>query len=84
MHLPDFSLHNPKPAYILSLLKRAGLRQRAAAELLGVSERTMRYYVAEGRATHIPAPYTVQYALECLADAADAVREQSRVVAEAA
>ena len=78
MALPDSNLHNPKPSYILGLLKRANLSQRSAASLLGISERSMRYYVAEGRASQVPIPYPAQYALEVLADAADAERTRAQ------
>jgi len=65
---PDSSRHNPDPAYLRSLLERAGVSQRQAASLLGVSDRMVRYYLAdEGSAQHRAAPYVVQFALECLA-----------------
>jgi len=65
---PDASSHNPDPRYLRSLLERAGVSQRQAATLLGVSDRMMRYYLAdEGSEQHRTAPYLVQHALECLA-----------------
>ena len=65
---PDATLHNPDPAYLRGLLDQAGLSQREAAARLGLSERMMRYYLGPaGSATHRPAPYAVQYALEQLA-----------------
>ena len=65
---PDASRHNPDPSYLRGLLEQAGLSQRKAAELLGMSDRNMRYYLAdEGSPAHKPAPYPVQFALECLA-----------------
>lgn len=64
---PDATLHNPDPAYLRGLLDRAGISQRKAAARLGLSERMMRYYLSPaGSATHRPAPYPVQYALERL------------------
>lgn len=65
---PDASKHNPDPRYLRGLLDDAGISQRKAADLLGVSDRMMRYYLAdEGSAQHRTAPYIVQFALECLA-----------------
>ncbi|HCF5748070.1 TPA: hypothetical protein NIH25_005274 [Pseudomonas aeruginosa] len=66
---PDASNHNPDPRYLRGLLKRAGISQRRAAELLGLSDRVMRYYLSEDvKEGYRPAPYTVQFALECLAN----------------
>jgi len=65
---PDASRHDPSPDYLRALIARAGLSQRAAARRIGISERMMRYYLADaGTPAHRPAPYTVQYALERLA-----------------
>lgn len=68
MSAPDATLHDPRPEYLRALLKQAGLSQRAAARRIGVSERMLRYYLAPDEADHRPAPYTVQFALERLAD----------------
>jgi len=69
MPKPDQAQHNPDPAYIRSLIERAGLSQRGAAHLLGVPERMMRYHCAPADSeSYRPAPYVVQYALEMLAD----------------
>jgi len=62
---PNATRHDPRPEYIRSLIERAGLSQREAARRIGISERMMRYYVAD--ADNRPAPYAVQYALERLA-----------------
>lgn len=68
---PDAANHNPDPAYLRDLLDQAGVSQRQAANLLGVSDRMMRYYLAdEGSDQHRKAPYTVQFALEALANEA--------------
>ena len=68
MNKPDASQHNPDPRYLRGLLERAGVSQRQAAQLLGISERVMRYYLSdEASASFRPAPYPVQFALECLA-----------------
>ena len=65
---PDASNHNPDPRYRRGLLETASISQRQAAQLLGISDRVMRYYLSdEGSASFRPAPYTVQFALECLA-----------------
>ena len=63
---PDATLHNPGPRYLRGLIEAAGLTQREAARRVGVSERMMRYYLADDSADHRPAPYPVQYALEQL------------------
>lgn len=67
---PDATLHDPRPDYLRALIERAGLSQRGAAARIGVSERKMRYYLAEPGSTarHAQAPYPVQYALERLAE----------------
>jgi transcriptional regulator with XRE-family HTH domain len=64
---PDATKHNPSPDYLRALLDRAGVSQRAAARRIGVSERVMRYYLADEAAGYRPAPYPVQFALEALA-----------------
>jgi hypothetical protein len=67
-HMPNAANHTPDPTYLRSLLDRAGVTQSQAAELLGVSPRMMRYYLAEeGSTQHRAAPYLVQFGLECLA-----------------
>lgn len=69
MTAPDQSNYNPDPAYLRGLIDRAGLSQRDAARRIGVSERVMRQYLADRSAsTALDAPYTVQYALERLAN----------------
>ena len=68
MAKPDASLYNPDPRYLRGLLEKAGVSQRQAARLLGISDRAMRYYLSdEASASFRPAPYAVQFALECLA-----------------
>ncbi|MDO4224235.1 MAG: helix-turn-helix transcriptional regulator [Acinetobacter sp.] len=65
---PDISKHNPDPSYIRALLEQAGLSQRKAAHILGISERMMRYYLVHpDDPNYRPIPYTVQFAIECLA-----------------
>ena len=70
MREPDIRLHDERPAYIRSLLERAGLSQQEAAARLGITGRTMRNYVSYG--PERGAPYVVQFALEALALAAEA------------
>ena len=64
---PDASKHNPRPEYLRALLQQAGLSQRAAARRIGISDRVMRYYLADESAGYRTAPYPVQFALEALA-----------------
>lgn len=65
---PDARKHDPSPDYLRALLETAGLSQRQAAERIGISDRLMRYYLAdESSESSRVAPYTVQYALEMLA-----------------
>ena len=46
---PDANRHNPDHAYLRGLLLVAAVSQREAARRIGVSERTMRYYLAGAR-----------------------------------
>ena len=65
---PDIKNYNPDPVYIRTLLEKAGLSQRKTARILGVSERMMRYYLVHtDDPNYRPMPYTVQFAIECLA-----------------
>lgn len=69
---PDSTKHNPDPAYLRQLLSDAGLSQRKAAHTIGIAERMMRYYLVDPELeTYRPAPYLVQFALECLANNKD-------------
>lgn len=71
MKTPNQSEHRPNdPDYVRELLTKAGISQREAARRLGVTDRTMRHWCA-GTA---PIPYTAQYALECLAEQANAAK----------
>ncbi len=40
---PDATKHNPDPEYLESLLEKADMGKRRAAELVGVSARDLRY-----------------------------------------
>ena len=65
---PNANNHNPAPRYLRGLLEQAGLPQRQAAQLLGISDRVIRYYMSdEASDSYRAAPYPVQFALECLA-----------------
>ncbi len=66
---PNASLHNPDPRYLRGLLDAAGITQRQGAQLIGISDRVIRYYLSdEASESYRAAPYTVQFALECLAE----------------
>jgi hypothetical protein len=63
--IPDATTYNPDAAYLRDMIAKTGLSQRAAAERIGVSARSMRDYL---NPTHDSrAPYPVQFALEMLA-----------------
>ena len=65
---PDASTHNPDPRYLRGLLEKAGTSQREAARLLGITDRSMRYYLSDETSdSWRAAPYPIQFALECLA-----------------
>lgn len=65
---PDSSRHNPDPRYLRGLLEQAGISQNRAAGTIGISARMMRYYLTDPKSDgYRPAPYLVQFALECLA-----------------
>lgn len=64
---PDATKYNPDPEYLRALIENAGISQRKAAQIIGVSERVMRQYLANRYATTaLDAPYPVQYCLERL------------------
>lgn len=64
---PDIAKYNPDPEYMRKLVRKAGLTQEQAGERIGVSARSMRYYLSLDKASHKPAPYSVQFCLERLA-----------------
>lgn len=69
MKRPDIKHLNTDPAYLRSLIERSGLSQGEVAELLGLKVRVICYYLSDVSSKgYRPAPYTVQYALEALAD----------------
>ncbi len=56
--------YNSDPAYLRSLLEKAGIGTRKAAELIGINNRELRHMLKGDK----PHPYGVQYCLECLAE----------------
>ena len=68
MAKPDAAKHDPRPEYLRELIAQSGLSQREAARRIGISERVMRYYLADpASGDYRAAPYPVQYAIEQLA-----------------
>lgn len=66
---PNASNHNPDPRYLRGLVSAAGISQRKAAELLGLSWPGFRNYLRdESHKLYRTAPYATQFALECLAE----------------
>ncbi len=63
MQKPNAADHNPDPAYMRSLVEASGLSQVKAAQQIGVTDRTMRAWLAGDQSF----PYTAQYAMEQLA-----------------
>lgn len=61
--------YRPDPAYLHELVGRIGRSQREIARRLGVNEGQFRKYLtAKERPSHRPAPYLLQWALECWAN----------------
>ena len=63
---PNIKDYNPDPAYLRELIAEAGETQRGISRLIGVPERTMRDFLNPKKINSV-APYTVQFAFECLA-----------------
>lgn len=69
MKKPDASNHNPDPRYLRGLIEKAGISQREAAQLIGMSWTGFRNYLRdESHHLYRVADYRVQFALECLAE----------------
>jgi len=65
---PNASNHNPSPRYLRSLIAESGLSMRKTSDLIGMSWTGFRNYLRdEADPLFRSAPYTVQFALECLA-----------------
>ena len=54
--------YNDDPQYIRSLIEQSGFTQREVARRIGISERTLRKYLAQ----EYRHPYSIQYAIEQL------------------
>ena len=66
--MPDAARHDPNPAYVRWLLKKAGLNCASAAKILGVSQGGVQAWCGDAGTTYPrPCPYVSQYALEVLA-----------------
>lgn len=64
--IPDSGQLNSDPRYLRRLIERTGMNQEDVALRIGISVRAMRNYLSEAAAR--PAPYPVQFAMECLAE----------------
>lgn len=83
MPVYDPTLRNPDPAYLRMLIDRTGLSQREAARRIGISDRVMRQYLANrSRKTALKMPYPIQYALELLAESAEALDQLAQTSEE--
>lgn len=61
---PDAKWHRRDAEYVRALFERIGMSKRELSELIGVTDRVLRLYASGDQAV----PYTVQYALEALAN----------------
>lgn len=71
----------PTPDDVRALIKRIDKSQRWIAETIGISERRLRYLIAgsrevDGKPVEVLMSYPEQFALECLALAADALQKE--------
>ena len=65
---PSAANHNPNPRYLRNLIAESGLSMRKTSDLIGMSWTGFRNYLRdEADPLFRSAPYTVQFALECLA-----------------
>jgi hypothetical protein len=76
---PDARKHQESPEYVRELVERIGKSQRWIAERIGISERRLRYLIAgtrdvDGKPVDVKLAYPEQFALECLANAAEVMR----------
>ncbi|CAB3784392.1 hypothetical protein LMG28138_01800 [Pararobbsia alpina] len=74
--IPDATKHRKDPKYVRALYERIGKSQKWIADRIGISERRFRYLIAgsrevEGKTVDVVLSYPEQFALECLAEAAD-------------
>lgn len=69
MKKPDATRYNACPTYLRAILAKAGVSQRKAAELLGMSAAGLQNYIRDpADPKYRKAPYVVQFALEALAE----------------
>ena len=61
---PDSKRHKNDPAYLRRMIEESEYSQNAVAEAIGISPRSIRYYLAGEK----PIPYTVEFAIEALTD----------------
>lgn len=61
---PESTNYKSDPKYFRTLIEGAEISQRKAAEIIGISPRTIRSYLSGDR----PIPYSVQFVLECYLD----------------
>ena len=65
---PDPENYNPSPEYIRALVDKAGISRREASRLVRMTWPGFRNYLRDvDHKLYRVAPYTVQFALECLA-----------------
>ena len=65
---PNIEKYNPDATYIRKLITQTGMTQAQVAKELGISERSLRLYIARPSAGNkYDIPYCVQYTLEMLA-----------------
>lgn len=72
---------NPSPDAARALVERIGKSQRWIAERIGISERRLRYLIAgtrdvDGKTVDVLMTYPEEFALTCLASAAEAMRRK--------
>lgn len=67
--VPDASLHNPDPDYLRGLIAITGLSQREVAEKIGITFRSLKYYLMTpgDEKEYRVATYPVQFSIEMLA-----------------
>lgn len=69
--IPNAKTHNPTAQYVQALLQRIEQPNHVVAAALGCGVRTIERWAADGRV-----PYTGQFALEAMAEVADARRRK--------
>jgi hypothetical protein len=80
---PDADNHSPTPETVRSLVERIGKSQFWIAATIGISERRLRYLIAgsrelEGKTVEVAVTYPEQFALECLARAAEVLNKERK------